>query len=148
MIFQMVLDNNVADDLTQETLLRAVRAIDSFGGRSQFATWLYRIAMNTTHSFLARQARSPVVYQADLVDSGGRDLPPDAAAAQAELLARTEAAIADLSPKLRAAIVLTAMQGVSVREAASIEGCNESTMHWRVHEARKQLKHTLREHLS
>lgn len=148
MIFQMVLDDNTADDLTQETLLRAIRAIDAFEGRSQFATWLYRIAMNTSHSFLSRQARSPVVYQAELVDQSGGDVPPDKAAAQSELLAKTETAIAALSPKLRAAIVLTALQGISAREAADIESCNESTMHWPVHQARKQLKHQLREHLS
>ena len=148
MIFQMVLDHNAADDLTQDTLLRAVRAIDSFEGRSQFATWLYRIAMNATHSFLTRQARTPVVYQADLVDRTSCTVTPDRAAANVELLAQTEAAIGGLSPKLRAAIVLTTLRGLSPREAAAIENCNESTMHWRVHEARKQLKRKLRDHLS
>ena len=68
MIFSMVLDDNAADDLTQETLLRAIRAIDSFEGRSQFGTWLYRIAMNATRGFLDRQHRSPVVFRAELVD--------------------------------------------------------------------------------
>lgn len=148
MIFQMVLDHSVADDLTQETLLRAVRAIDSFEGRAQFGTWLYRIAMNTTHGFLDRRSRSPVVFQAELADQGSGDSRPDRAAANAELLAQVEAAIATLSPKLRAAIVLTALQGLSPREAAEIEDCGESTIHSRVHEARKQLKHKLRGYLS
>lgn len=148
MIFQMVLDHHAADDLTQEALLRAVRAIDSFEGRSQFGTWLYRIAMNTAHGFLDRQNRSPVVFQAELIEESGCDVAPDRAATDAELLAQVESAIAELSPKLRAVMVLTALQGLSPREAAAIEECGESTIHSRVHEARQQLKQKLRGYLS
>jgi RNA polymerase sigma-70 factor (ECF subfamily) len=148
MIFQMVLDDNAADDLTQETLLRAVRAIDSFEGRSQFGTWLYRIAMNTTHGFLDRRNRSPVVFQAELADRSRCDVTPDRVARDVELRSQIESAIAELSPKLRAAIVLTALQGLNAREASTIENCGESTIHSRVHEARKQLKHKLRGYLS
>ena len=148
MIFQMVVDHNTADELTQVTLCKAIKALDSFEGRSQFGTWLYRIAMNTTHSFLDMQARSPVVFQPDLSAHGSREVTPDKAALTAELLAKTDTAVASLSPKLRAAIVLTGLQGLSGREAAAIENCSESTMHWRVHEARKQLKHKLRDYLS
>jgi RNA polymerase sigma-70 factor (ECF subfamily) len=148
MIFQMVLDDNAADDLTQDTLLRAVRGIDSFEGRSQFGTWLYRIAMNTTHGFLDRQNRSPVVFQAQLADQSQCDVTPDRVAGEVELHCQIESAIATLSPKLRAAIVLTALQGLSTREASAIENCGESRIHSRVHEARKQLKHKLRGYLS
>jgi RNA polymerase sigma-70 factor (ECF subfamily) len=148
MIFQMVLDHNTADDLTREALLRAIRGIGAFEGRSEFGTWLYRIAMNTTHTFLDRKTRSPVVFQAELADRGSCDLTPDKAAAGAELLAKTETAVEALSPKLRAAIVLTTLQGLSRREASAIENCSESTMHWRIHEARKQLRHNLRDYLS
>lgn len=73
---------------------------------------------------------------------------PDSEATGSELVSQVESAIAALSPKLRAAIVLTALQGLSAREASAIENCGEATMHWRVHEARKQLKHRLREYLS
>lgn len=148
MIFQMVLEDSAADDLTQETMLRAIRSLASFQGRAQFSTWLYRIAMNTTHSFLDRQNRSPVVFQAELVDNGSQDFAPDREATRAELLAQVEAAIAALSPKLRAAMVLTALQGLGPREAAQIENCSEATIHSRVHEARKQLRHKLRGYLS
>lgn len=148
MIFQMVLDDNAADDLTQEALLRAVRAIGSFEGRSQFGTWLCRIAMNVAHSYLERQQRSPVVFQAQLTGQDHGTIAPDREATRNELLAQIEVAIAGLSPKLRAAIVLTALQGLTAREASAIENCCESTMHWRVHEARKQLKHRLKEHLT
>lgn len=88
--------------------------------------------MNTTHGFLERRSRSPVVFQAELIDGRGCNATPDRAATDAELLGQVESAIATLSPKLRAAIVLTALQGLSPREASAIEQCNESTMHSRV----------------
>jgi RNA polymerase sigma-70 factor (ECF subfamily) len=147
-IFQMVLDDDIADDLTQETMLRAVRALGDFEGRSKFSTWLYRVAMNTAKGYLLRNRRSPVLFQSECVEQSSLGATPDQAAVEAELLAETERAIAALSPKLRASIVLTALQGLSPREAAEIENCTESTMYWRVHEARQQLKHRLREHLS
>jgi len=147
MIFQMVLDDNVADDLTQETLLRAVRGIDSFEGRSQFGTWLYRIAMNTAYSYLDRRNRSPVLFQTEVMDRSRCDVEPDRLAMETELRHKIESAIAALSPKLRAAIVLTGLQGLSARQASAIENCSEATIHSRVHEARKQLKQQLRDYL-
>ncbi len=47
-----------------------------------------------------------------------------------------------------AAMVLTAIHGVSPNEAAEIESCSVSTMHWRIHEARKQLRHRLKEYVN
>jgi DNA-directed RNA polymerase specialized sigma24 family protein len=54
-----------------------------------------------------------------------------------------EAAIRDLPPKLRAAIVLTAIEQFTVQKAARVEGCAIGTMYWRIHEARKLLKQRL-----
>ena len=62
MIYPMVLDRASTDDLTQEVFLRAFRGLAGFNGRVQFSTWLYRVAMNTVHSFLDRRRRSPVAY--------------------------------------------------------------------------------------
>jgi len=148
MIYPIVLDDNAADDLTQETMLRAVRAIDSFDGRSQFATWLYRIAMNVTYDFLNRQSRSPVVYQSEVVDQSQCDTAPDQSTIAAELSFEIESAVAALTPKLRVAIVLTAIEGLTAGEASAVENCKESTMYWRIHEARRQLKQSLRGYLS
>jgi DNA-directed RNA polymerase specialized sigma24 family protein len=53
------------------------------------------------------------------------------------------AALRDLAPRLRAAIVLTAMQGLNVRTAAKVEGCSIGTMYWRIYEARKFLHRRL-----
>jgi DNA-directed RNA polymerase specialized sigma24 family protein len=64
-----------------------------------------------------------------------------------ELASRIEQAMAQLSTKLRAALVLTAIERLPAGEAAAIEGCSAATMHWRVHQARKQLKQHLQGYL-
>ena len=63
-----------------------------------------------------------------------------------EVLAEVDRALRDLSPKLRAAIVLTAIQQLSPSEAAGVENCSTATMYWRVHQARKLLKQRLERH--
>jgi RNA polymerase sigma-70 factor, ECF subfamily len=144
MIYPMVLDPAITDDLTQEVFLRMLGGLAAFNGRSQFATWLYRVTMNTACSFLARQARSPVTFCATVPDCAQPDgRRPEQAAAGAELDDAVEAALRELSPKLRAAIVLTAIRQLPVGEAAQIEGCTTATMYWRIHRARKLLKQRL-----
>jgi RNA polymerase sigma-70 factor, ECF subfamily len=144
-IYPMVLDEEAADDLTQEVFLKAFRGLAAFDGKAAFSTWLYRIAMNTTYTFLARRKRSPVHFRSDPPDSVDARLdPPEQAAMQSELDGQIARAMESLSPKLRAAIVLTTLQGVNPAEAAKIEGCSTATMYWRIHEARKQLDRQLR----
>ncbi len=144
----MVLDDVVAEDLTQETFLRAFRGLPSFEGKAQFSTWLYRIAMNAVHSYLKQQGRSPVVFQADVPEPVASPKLSSRAAEDGELQQEIQAALSGLSAKLRAAIVLTCLQGKSPSEAAEIEDCSVATMYWRVHTARNQLKKYLARHLT
>lgn len=145
-VYQMVLDEALADDLTQEVFVRALIGLSSFNGRSRFSTWLYRVAMNTTHSYLRRQSRSPVEYRTEIPETADNDHLPEQAAMQEELEDEVAAALAELSPKLRAAIVLTSLQQIEIKEAAKIENCSRATMYWRIHEARRQLKNRLEKH--
>jgi RNA polymerase sigma-70 factor (ECF subfamily) len=148
MIYPMVLDRTLADDLTQEVFLRAFRGLGGFNGRSRFSTWLYRVAMNTAHSFLARRRHEPVSFWGELPDyPRSRSDAPAAAVMQEELESAVAAALGELPPKLRAAIVLTSVEQLDVAEAARIEGCTRATMYWRIHEARKRLKRRLETHL-
>ena len=65
-----------------------------------------------------------------------------------ELDEQIRGALAQLSPKLRGALVLTTMQGISPSEAAKLEGCTTSTLYWRIHEARNQLRQRLQKYVS
>jgi RNA polymerase sigma-70 factor (ECF subfamily) len=140
-VYQMVLDDETADDLTQEVMLRALRGLASFNGRAAFSTWIYRIAMNTVYTFLDRRRQSPLRFPGELpepIDDAADS--PDRAAMQAELDGRIAQALNNLSPKLRAAIVLTTLHDWTPAQAAEIEGCSTGTMYWRIHEAREQLQ--------
>ena len=144
MLYQVVLNDADADDLTQEVFVRVAQGIGRFNGNARFSTWLYRITMNQAHSFLASRKRNPVSVSDAPPDATTRDgTGPDAVAAAVELDGRIEAALAALPLPLRTAVTLTLIQGLSVAEAARIENCALPTLYWRVHEARKRLKRSL-----
>jgi RNA polymerase sigma-70 factor (ECF subfamily) len=137
MIHSMTLDDGRADDLAQEVFLRAFRSLGSFQGRARFTTWLYRIAMN-----------APISGHASLPpDAVSRTEPPATRAERVERAGAVSRALADLPPKLRAAIVLVSIEEMDPAEAARIEGCTRATIYWRLHEARKRLAAALREHV-
>ena len=141
MIYPMVLNDADADELTQEVFLRVVGGIEGFRRGAAFTTWLHRIALNTTHSFLARRTRNPVETRECPPDPpAALDWNPVSAVMAAESDARVGVALQALSPRLRAAIVLTAIHGFSLKEAADTERCLLATMYWRVHQARKELR--------
>ena len=140
MIYPMVLNGADADELTQEVFLRVAKGLLRFRGRARFSTWLYRIAMNSAHSFLSKRSRSAVEVVADPPDRKDESPGPAEVAAVREKDAGIMAALASLSRPLRAAITLTAIQGMSAREAARVEECPLPTMYWRIHEARRTLR--------
>ncbi len=144
-IFPMVLDHTIADDLAQETFLRAWRGLNGFRAEAKFSTWLTRIAWNVVQDEAARRDRRPAsLHEADPVGSANR---PDEAVLHRELDEQIQAALTELSPKLRAAIVLTGLQQLSPEEAAELESCSISTMYWRIHEARRLLEQRLARYL-
>lgn len=147
-IFPMVLNESDTDDLTQEVFVRAFRGLSGFRGRAKFSTWLHRIAVNTTRSFLSKRNRSPIETREKFPESAGSThTVPDQRAMAGELDREIQTALAALSDKLRAAIVLTVIQDWSVSRAAKAEGCSVATMYWRVHQARKFLKKNLKGYL-
>lgn len=138
-----------AEDATQETFLRAWKALARFDGRSELSTWLYRICINVCLNTIRRRRRldpsdvlDPSVAS---VESESRAQAPDPAVAADgnRLFARLAAALEELSPSLRTTVVLVLIQGLPHRAAAQVLGCPEGTIAWRVHEARKLLRERL-----
>lgn len=146
-VFPMVLDHSEADDVTQEVMIRAIRGLKRFEGKSSLATWITRIALNTTYTFLQRRKkRAPEPLPNTTLDRSKDHCPLESAIGH-ELHQVINDALQELSPKLRAAIVLTAIEAHSVTDAAEIESCTVSTMHWRIHEARKKLGIRLKDYV-
>jgi RNA polymerase sigma-70 factor (ECF subfamily) len=136
-----------ADDVTQDAFMRAFSRIREFEGRSAFFTWLYRITLNRAFNMRRDQRRrrsislnDDRVRMAVAVDASGD---PRLQLELRESYGLLVQALDRLSPLLRATVVLTALQGLNYREAAVVLETTESTVAWRVHEARKQLRHTI-----
>ena len=136
-----------ADDITQDVFTRAYQQLSTFAGRSEFFTWLYRIAVNRSLNARRDTARrrtsgldDPRVQAAVAVDAYGD---PRRAAELRQTYARLVAALDRLSPTLRSTVVLVALQGLSHDEAAAVLGCPAGTVAWRIHESRNHLRASL-----
>jgi RNA polymerase sigma-70 factor (ECF subfamily) len=137
-----------AEDLAQDVMLAALSALPSFRGHSEIFTWLYRIAVRRalrTRRKHARLATEESSEDARLELALAVDAGPDPRK-QLELREQYRmllCALDALPPKLRAAVVLIAVHGLTLAEASEALGVTEGTVGWRVHEARKQMRHTL-----
>lgn len=132
-----------AEDLVQDTLERAFAAFHRFDGRHPRA-WLLTILRNTRRNDLRRR-RPDLLEQevASRLPAQGEDGAQDATATQAiaaQLTPAVGAAIAALSPKHRAVLVLVDLDGLSYREAAEVLGVPVGTVMSRLHRARRRVR--------
>ena len=142
-----------ADDVVQETFIRAWRGLANFDGRADVFTWLYRIAINTALNHLrssGRGARLAQRGQAEVEHHGGRPeaLGPGAASPEQQVgladdMRRILDEISALSPTLRVTLVLATVEEMSHRQIAEVLGIPEGTVAWRVNEARRILRERL-----
>lgn len=131
-------------DCTQEAMIRVYRALDSFKGQSSFATWVYRITMNTCLDELRRRKVRPSSSLDALLDTGwsptdGEETPEEYTISQ-EQKRMLERAIADLPEDMRAAVVLRDIQGYSYDEIAQILEANVGTIKSRISRGRERLR--------
>ncbi len=136
-----------AQDVVQETYLRAYRGIRRFRGEAQFRTWLYRITANCSATATARRGRhdhdeltadatSSLADRRADHDPAGR---ADAAALRADL----DAAVADLPPRLRQVVVLRDLYDLPHAAIAEELGITEAAAKVRLHRARRLLRNRL-----
>lgn len=144
-----------AEDFAQEALLRAFRSIDRFDGRSQFYTWLFRIAVNLIISARRRPAiaRGVSFDGAAKLDDGRRASPdgrsaespsPDYDVEVREEHARVLAALQELDADQRAAVVMRDIEGMDYPQIAAALGVPAGTVKSRLHRARLALRERLR----
>jgi len=142
-ISRYVYDSQEVMDLTQETFVKAFRAVDRFRGDSAFYTWLYRIAVNTAKNFLESRGRRPQssadVMDAENFDDGGRlrDVAsPERLLQRDQLQKALSEAIARLPEELRSAFLLREYDGLSYEDIARILECPIGTVRSRIFRAR------------
>ncbi len=137
-----------AEDITQETFIRAYQALARFDGRSEPYTWFYRIAVNLSLNTIRSRKSSRIggdshdprldAVLTERRPSAMADPPGDAA--RKELYGVLCEGIDGLSDTLRTTLILVCVDGRSHEEAAMILGAPEGTIAWRVHEARRKLR--------
>ena len=137
-LFRMARDRHRAEDLTQETFLKALAALGSFRPGSNFRAWLFRIGHNNFVNLKRGEKRATLSLPDDPTQAEGTPGPQETASGR-EVLGRVWKAVAELPPDFRAALLLRAEEGLSFREVAAILGTTEETARWRVFKARQKL---------
>jgi RNA polymerase sigma-70 factor, ECF subfamily len=142
-----------AEDVTQDTFVRAYRALDRFDGRSEPFTWMYRIAVNLSlNAIRARKAKRLGAMPDDprieglLIECRASHADPSALSADRQMAMVLCDGLDELSDTLRTTLVLVSVDGLSHAEASEILGCPEGTVAWRVHEARRKLRSYMDSH--
>lgn len=152
LVGRMVRDTDLVADITQETFLRAYRALHQFRGEAQFYTWLYRIAVNTAKKALVDMKRNPVVTESALRGSSDSedetsfldrelisDETPETVLAAQEIAAAVNAAMEALPEDLRQAVTLREIEGLSYEEIAVAMECPIGTVRSRIFRAREAI---------
>jgi RNA polymerase sigma-70 factor (ECF subfamily) len=153
----MVGPGSDAEDLTQETFVRAYMNIKSFQSRASLNTWLYRIATNVCidHSRKSRKLRD-ITAHVPIDDEGDLDIvgelpderfDPQAVLLNRELGARLEQSVRSLPEKLRSVILLHDIEGLPYDEIAHILDCPLGTVKSRLFNARSALRDKLQPYL-
>jgi RNA polymerase sigma factor (sigma-70 family) len=155
-IYHMTSNHEDANDLAQDSFIKAYQALKSFKGGSSFYTWLYRIAVNKTINFLKQRKNRTHMSLNDLDFNTENN--PDLVALISENTPRRDAGLKELQEKLNAAllelsephrlvVVLHDVQGQSHEEIAEIMDCNIGTVRSRLFYARQQLQSLLTDYL-
>lgn len=133
-----------AREVTQEALIRAWRALPKFRGDAALSTWLYRITVNTAWT-LRRKAKRHIAASLESVPEREDESydQPQRMAESTDMRPRLRAALAQLSPALRAVVVMKEVYDWSHREIADELGITVTTAKVRLHRGRKALQKLL-----
>ena len=141
-------DQNDVQDVSQETFIKAYRAIPNFRGESAFYTWLYRIAVNTAKNHLVSKSRRPPNIDVDIDDGEFQNNSavlrdnesPQASLATSQMEQVIFRSIENLPSELRIAVTLREFDGLSYEEIAKIMNCPVGTVRSRIFRAREAIE--------
>lgn len=141
-----------AEDLVQETYVRAYRFFSRYDANLPFAGWLYRIMTNVHIDNVRRKSKVRTVSIEQPTPDGARtwDLPDDQASADRDLLESTLAeplqrGLQVMNPEFRTAVLLADVEGLSYEEVADIMQTSVGTVRSRIHRGRRQLRDFLQQ---
>ncbi len=153
LLSRLVRDTAEAEDIAQETFIKAYRALPSFRGDSAFYTWLYRIGVNTAKNHLMSQGRKASTHSEFSTEEAEnyqgsdhlRDLnTPEHVLASRQIGETVNRAMEALPDELRTAIMLRELDGLSYEEIAEVMDCPIGTVRSRIFRAREAVAGKLR----
>lgn len=140
----------LTEEVAQETLMNVLKYLDTFEGRSQFTTWVHKIAVRAALTELRRvrwrEVPLPEMTMDDDMDASYREMPdvaanPEVQMTRKDMLSRVNRIIMEeLTDKQRQALMAVAMQGMPLEEAARRMGTNRNALYKMMHDARLRLK--------
>ncbi len=155
-IYNLTGNREDASDLAQETFIKAFQSISRFKGRSAFYTWIYRIAVNSTLSFLKKRNRrrffsfetiGEEVSRSELFEVLASRSRTEKGALMRELQEKLNDSLQNLSPKHRTVVVLHEIEGLDHAQIAEITKTSVGTVRSRLHYAKQQLQAQLTDYL-
>ncbi|MDD2759569.1 MAG: RNA polymerase sigma factor RpoE [Methylomonas sp.] len=151
LVNRYVKDPSEAQDVAQDTFIKAYRALGDFRGDSAFYTWLYRIAINTAKNYLLSRSRRHSDFEVDMQDaeqlesaSQLKDIEtPEHQMMNEQIIAVIKSAIERLPEEMRIAITLREFEGMSYEEIAEAMDCPIGTVRSRIFRAREAIDEKL-----
>jgi RNA polymerase sigma-70 factor (ECF subfamily) len=155
LVFRMVRDRELAEDLTQDTFVKVLSHLDRYSSEFKFSSWLFKIANNVAIDHLRRRQLdtvsmdgSPNAMTSDALEATRFDVAAQTETALDEMEARElgtaiERAIAQLRPEYRSCILLRHVEGRSYEEIATTLDLPLGTVKTYIHRARHELRRAL-----
>jgi RNA polymerase sigma-70 factor, ECF subfamily len=153
LLSRLIRDQSEIEDVSQESFIKAYRALPSFRGESAFYTWLYRIAINTAKNHLATLGRRPQlasIYEDEEGESldAAAQIPdyhtPETELSNRQIVSTVNAVVDELPSELRTAITLREMDGLSYEDIAAVMNCPIGTVRSRIFRAREAIANKLK----
>lgn len=151
LVNRYVKDPSEAQDVAQDSFIKAYKALGDFRGDSAFYTWLYRIAINTAKNYLLSRSRRHSDYEVDMQDAEQienapqlKDIEtPEHQLMNEQIIAVIKSAIEKLPEEMRIAITLREFEGMSYEEIAEAMDCPIGTVRSRIFRAREAIDEKL-----
>ncbi len=151
LVNRYVKDPSEAQDVAQETFIKAYKALASFRGGSAFYTWLYRIAINTAKNYVISQSHRSPYYKLAITDEEHLEnltalqepVTPERHLMNDELLEALKLTLDNLPDDMRIALMLREFEGLSYEEIAATMSCPVGTVRSRIFRARETIDQKL-----
>ena len=155
LVYRMVRDRELAEDLAQETFVKVFNHLDRFNPKYKFSSWIFKIASNLAIDTLrkrepvtvsldgSRNAQTPDEIESSRITVASTDENPEELLEARELGKEIEGAIGQLRPEYRTAILLRHVEGRAYEEIAEIMEVPLGTVKTYIHRARTELRESL-----